>query len=87
MHRGRPTPYEVVIKCSRWDPAPIPATDNLNFGNPENPEVMWQVKETIDGISEACELLGIPVVGGNVSFYNETTAWTSHRRRSSGCSA
>jgi phosphoribosylformylglycinamidine synthase len=37
------------------------------------------VKETIDGISEACELLGIPVVGGNVSFYNETTAWTSHR--------
>jgi phosphoribosylformylglycinamidine synthase len=46
--------------------------DNLNFGNPEKPEVMWQLRETIEGISEACEALGMPVIGGNVSLYNET---------------
>jgi phosphoribosylformylglycinamidine (FGAM) synthase-like enzyme len=51
---------------------PRALVDNLNFGNPEKPEVMWQFRETIEGISEACEALGIPVVGGNVSFYNET---------------
>jgi len=46
--------------------------DNLNFGNPEKPEVMWQFRETVEGLAEACEALGIPVIGGNVSFYNET---------------
>jgi len=44
----------------------------LNFGNPEHPEVMWQFHEVVEGMSEACEALGIPVVGGNVSFYNES---------------
>ena len=44
----------------------------LNFGNPEHPEVMWQFEQVVDGMSEACEALGIPVVGGNVSFYNES---------------
>ncbi|MCJ7436198.1 MAG: phosphoribosylformylglycinamidine synthase subunit PurL [Acidimicrobiia bacterium] len=44
----------------------------LNFGNPEHPEVMWQFSETVEGMSEACRALGIPVVGGNVSFYNES---------------
>jgi phosphoribosylformylglycinamidine synthase subunit PurL len=44
----------------------------LNFGNPEHPEVMWQFDEVVEGMSEACEALGIPVVGGNVSFYNES---------------
>jgi phosphoribosylformylglycinamidine synthase len=44
----------------------------LNFGNPEHPEVMWAFAEAVEGISEACEALGIPVVGGNVSFYNES---------------
>jgi phosphoribosylformylglycinamidine synthase len=44
----------------------------LNFGNPEHPEVMWQFAEVVDGMSEACRALGIPVVGGNVSFYNES---------------
>jgi len=51
---------------------PIAATNCLNFGNPEKPEVMWQFSEAIDGISEACRSLGIPITGGNVSFYNET---------------
>jgi phosphoribosylformylglycinamidine synthase subunit PurL len=44
----------------------------LNFGNPEHPEVMWQFAEVIDGLAEACRALRIPVVGGNVSFYNES---------------
>jgi phosphoribosylformylglycinamidine synthase len=46
--------------------------DNLNLGNPEKSEVMWQLSETIEGIAEACEALGLPVIGGNVSLYNET---------------
>jgi phosphoribosylformylglycinamidine synthase len=44
----------------------------LNFGNPEHPEVMWHFSEAVDGMSDACRALGIPVVGGNVSFYNES---------------
>ena len=51
---------------------PIAATNCLNFGNPEKPEVMWQFSETIDGIAEACRVLETPITGGNVSFYNET---------------
>ena len=44
----------------------------LNFGNPEHPEVMWQLSEAIDGMAEACRALAIPVIGGNVSLYNES---------------
>ena len=44
----------------------------LNFGNPEHPEVMWQLSESIDGMAEACEGLSLPVIGGNVSLYNES---------------
>lgn len=44
----------------------------LNFGNPEHPEVMWQLSETVDGMSEACLSLALPVIGGNVSLYNES---------------
>jgi phosphoribosylformylglycinamidine synthase len=44
----------------------------LNFGNPEHPEVMWQLSESIDGMAEACEALALPVIGGNVSLYNES---------------
>jgi phosphoribosylformylglycinamidine synthase II len=51
---------------------PVAATNCLNFGNPEKPEVMWQFSEMIDGISEACTALDAPITGGNVSFYNET---------------
>src|SRR5207253_11336480 len=49
---------------------PMALVNCLNFGNPEHPEVMWQFSEVVEGMSEACETLGIPVVGGNVSFYN-----------------
>jgi len=51
---------------------PIAATNCLNFGSPEKPEVMWQFSEAIDGIAEACTALATPITGGNVSFYNET---------------
>src|SRR5712692_2215102 len=51
---------------------PWAATNCLNFGNPEKPEVMRQFSEAVDGIAEACRALGIPITGGNVSFYNET---------------
>ena len=52
---------------------PMALTDCLNFGNPERPEVMWQLIEAIEGIKEACAALGVPVVSGNVSLYNETS--------------
>jgi phosphoribosylformylglycinamidine synthase subunit PurL len=51
---------------------PVAVVNCLNFGNPEHPEVMWQFAEVIDGMSEACAALEIPVIGGNVSFYNES---------------
>ncbi len=51
---------------------PIAATNCLNFGSPEKPEVMWQFSQAIEGIGEACTALGTPITGGNVSFYNET---------------
>ncbi len=51
---------------------PLAMTDCLNFGSPEQPEIMWQFAEAVEGIAAACRALEIPVVGGNVSFYNET---------------
>ncbi|CAN5241497.1 phosphoribosylformylglycinamidine synthase subunit PurL [soil metagenome] len=52
--------------------APVAATNCLNFGSPERPPVMGQFRETVDGLAAACEALGTPVTGGNVSFYNQT---------------
>ncbi len=51
---------------------PLAVTDCLNFGSPERPEILWQFSEAVRGIADACRLLEIPVVSGNVSFYNET---------------
>lgn len=51
---------------------PTAITDCLNFGSPENPEVMWQFGQTVDGLADGCYELGTPVTGGNVSFYNQT---------------
>jgi phosphoribosylformylglycinamidine synthase len=51
---------------------PVALVNCLNFGNPEHPEVMWQLSEAIDGMAEACRALDVPVVGGNVSLYNES---------------
>jgi phosphoribosylformylglycinamidine synthase subunit PurL len=51
---------------------PVAATNNLNFGNPERPEIMAQLVEAIEGMSEACRFFDTPITGGNVSLYNET---------------
>ena len=51
---------------------PLAVTDNLNFGNPYKPENFWQLREAVEGIAEACRAVGTPVVGGNVSLYNES---------------
>jgi phosphoribosylformylglycinamidine synthase len=51
---------------------PIAATDCLNFGNPERPEVYWQLKQAVEGLAEACRALEVPIVSGNVSLFNET---------------
>jgi len=51
---------------------PVAATNCLNFGNPEKPEIMWQFAEVVEGVGEACRALQTPITGGNVSFYNET---------------
>jgi phosphoribosylformylglycinamidine synthase subunit PurL len=58
------------IVCSGAKPLAI--TDCLNFGNPEKPEIFWQIEKAVDGMSEACRLLNAPVISGNVSLYNET---------------
>lgn len=52
---------------------PLALTDCLNFGNPERPEIMWQFTEAVAGIKEACLAFDVPVIGGNVSLYNETS--------------
>jgi len=59
------------IACSGGDP--IGLTNCLNFGNPENPEIMWQFEQAVSGMGEACKFFDIPVVSGNVSLYNETS--------------
>jgi phosphoribosylformylglycinamidine synthase II len=57
---------------------PLAVTDCLNFGSPEDPEVMWQFAEATRGLADACRQLGVPVTGGNVSFYNQTGAVAIH---------
>ncbi len=69
---GRRAVAESALNLATTGAEPIGITDCLNFGSPENPEVMWQFEECVEGISEACNALRIPVVSGNVSFYNQT---------------
>jgi phosphoribosylformylglycinamidine synthase len=63
---------EAARKVACSGATPVAATNCLNFGNPEKPEIMAQLSQAIDGISEACLALGTPITGGNVSLYNET---------------
>src|ERR1700729_1810755 len=63
--------YECAANLACVGATPLGLTNCLNFGNPEKPHVAWQMVEAVDGIVEACEALGVPVVGGNVSLYNE----------------
>jgi len=71
MHAVAEAARNVVCSGGR----PLAITDNLNFGNPEKPEVMWQFIECVRGIGDACRALHTPVIGGNVSFYNETKGY------------
>ncbi|GAA0136876.1 phosphoribosylformylglycinamidine synthase II [Paenibacillus sp. YSY-4.3] len=57
------------VVCSGAEPLAI--TDNLNFGSPEKPDIFWQMEKAVDGMAEACRVLNAPVIGGNVSLYNE----------------
>ena len=66
------TVAESVMNLACVGAYPIALVNCLNFGNPEHPEVMWQLSGAIDGMTEACEAFGVPVVGGNVSLYNES---------------
>jgi phosphoribosylformylglycinamidine synthase II len=63
---------EALLNLASVGARPLALVNCLNFGNPEHPEVMWQLSESIDGMGDACRALGIPVVGGNVSLYNES---------------
>ena len=69
---GRLAVAEAARNVACTGAVPIGATNCLNFGNPERPEIMWQFAQTVDGIAEACRALEIPITGGNVSLYNET---------------
>ncbi len=63
---------EAARKVACTGATPVAATNCLNFGNPEKPEIMAQFSAVIDGMAEACNSLGTPITGGNVCFYNET---------------
>jgi len=63
---------EAARKVASTGATPVSATNCLNFGNPEKPEIMAQLSAAIDGLAEACTALGTPITGGNVSLYNET---------------
>ena len=75
-------PYEggkaAVAECCRnlacSGAIPLGSTDNLNFGNPHNPEIFWQLKESVRGLAEGCRAFSAPVTGGNVSLYNQRGA-------------
>jgi phosphoribosylformylglycinamidine (FGAM) synthase-like enzyme len=71
------------VACAGGEPLAI--TDCLNFGNPEKPEIAWELAEAIEGMAAACEALGIPVVSGNVSLYNETGGRAIHPTPVVGC--
>ncbi|HZO77880.1 MAG TPA: phosphoribosylformylglycinamidine synthase subunit PurL [Solirubrobacteraceae bacterium] len=66
--------YECAANLACVGAEPLGVTNCLNFGNPEKPTVAWQLTEAVEGVVSACEALGIPVVGGNVSLYNEAPA-------------
>jgi phosphoribosylformylglycinamidine synthase len=63
---------EALLNLACVGARPLALVNCLNFGNPEHAEVMWQLSEAIDGLAEACRAFGVPVVGGNVSLYNES---------------
>ncbi|MFN2467088.1 MAG: phosphoribosylformylglycinamidine synthase subunit PurL, partial [Gaiellaceae bacterium] len=71
------------VACAGGEP--IGLTDCLNFGNPEKAEIAWELAEAVEGVAEAAEALGVPVVSGNVSLYNETDGRPVHPTPAVGC--
>jgi phosphoribosylformylglycinamidine synthase subunit PurL len=71
---GRIAVAEAARNLTCSGATPLSVTDNLNFGNPYKPENFWQLREAVEGIAETCRSFGTPVVGGNVSLYNESPA-------------
>jgi phosphoribosylformylglycinamidine synthase len=71
---GRIAVAEAARNLTCSGATPLAVTDNLNFGNPYKPENFWQLREAVEGVSEICRAFGTPVVGGNVSLYNESPA-------------
>jgi phosphoribosylformylglycinamidine synthase len=71
---GRIAVAEAARNLTCSGATPLAVTDNLNFGNPYKPENFWQLREAVEGISDTCRAVGTPVVGGNVSLYNESPA-------------
>ncbi|MDQ2648010.1 MAG: phosphoribosylformylglycinamidine synthase subunit PurL [Actinomycetota bacterium] len=69
---------EAVLNLACVGARPLGLVNCLNFGNPEHPEIMWQLSEAIDGMGEACRAFSMPVVGGNVSLYNESLGTNIH---------
>lgn len=69
---GKYVVAEVCRNVACTGAKPLAITDCLNFGNPERPEIMWQLTKAVEGMAEACERLNVPVISGNVSLYNET---------------
>jgi phosphoribosylformylglycinamidine synthase II len=71
---GRITVAEAARNLTCSGAVPLAVTDNLNFGNPYKPENFWQMREAVEGVAEACRTFATPVIGGNVSLYNESPA-------------
>jgi phosphoribosylformylglycinamidine synthase len=71
---GRIAVAEAARNLACSGAVPLAVTDNLNFGNPYKPENFWQLREAVEGLSEACRAFATPVIGGNVSLYNESPA-------------
>lgn len=71
---GRIAVAEAARNLACSGAVPLAVTDNLNFGNPYKPENFWQLREAVEGVAEACRAFGTPVIGGNVSLYNESPA-------------
>ncbi len=75
---GKQAVAEAMRNLAMVGAEPVGLTDCLNFGNPENPEILWQFREAIRGLAEACRAFHVPVVSGNVSLYNETDGQSIH---------
>lgn len=69
---GKAAVAEACRNVTMAGATPLASTDNLNFGNPHNPELFWQLREAVEGLAEGCRVLDVPVTGGNVSLYNQS---------------